>query len=340
MRNLILLLAFVLIPSFLSCNNQETAKDNGSANAVENGEINSENLKKFFMNRYSAQLPNDTKVEVGSIEDSALQGFKKGTFEIDLQSRGNQSLPFMVSKDGRYVILGSGDAINLDELEESPIKGLKKGTINVGRPMPILITEDGKQLVVGELVDTTVDPFQEVKDKISMDNVPMKGSKDAKVTVVEYSDFQCPFCKKGKDMLPQLLEEYDGKINVVFKQMPLANHNWAKAAAVASLCSYEQGNENFWTFHDSVFDKQKEIQFSTADKQFKDIAKEIGLNLDEFNKCIESDDINARVQADIQEAQSIGVNSTPTFVVNGVIVPGANLQGIKNAIEGRLSNEG
>ncbi len=292
------------------------------------------------MDKYAAQLPQNTKVEVSGIEDSDLQGFKKGSYDVELAGRGKQSIPFLISKSGRYLVLGNNTPINFDDFEDTPVKGIKKGVINIGRPVPVLLTEDGKSLLVGDLVDITVDPFKEISDKISLDDSPVKGNSNAKVTVVEYSDFQCPYCRRGSEMIPQIISDYGDKVKVVYKQMPLANHNWAKAASVASICSYKQGNDKFWSFHDTLFSKQREIKLETSEQQFRDIAKEVGLDMASYNKCLNSKDVADKVQADIKEAELIGVNSTPTFVINGVIVPGANLQAVKNAIDSRLPQEG
>jgi protein-disulfide isomerase len=108
-------------------------------------------------------------------------------------------------------------------------------------------------------------------------------------------------------------------------------------ASIASLCAYEQGNDKFWAFHDEVFDNQTKIKLDNADATFAAYAKQIGLNTKEFDKCIGSPEIAARVEAEMNEAQSIGVRSTPTFVVEGMIVPGANPDGVKSAIDLKLS---
>ena len=138
-------------------------------------------------------------------------------------------------------------------------------------------------------------------------------------------------------MLPEILKEYDGKVQVVYKQLPLRNHNWAKPAAIASICAYQQGNDKFWEFHDVVFDNQKEIKLETSEAIFKGYAKDIGLDPKKFEACLADEEIVARVDSEIQEAISIGVQSTPTFVVNGMIVQGANPEGLRLAIELKLS---
>ncbi len=210
--------------------------------------------------------------------------------------------------------------------------------------MPLFVSSDGKVMILGtpglgtSILDTTIDPDEEVVEKISLDNVPSKGAENPKVTVVEYSDFQCPFCKKGKDMLPDILKEYGDKVSISYKQLPLPNHNWAMKASIASLCAYDQGgNDKFWAFHDEVFDNQKKITLENADEKFNGYAKNIGLDTTKFDECMASEEVSARVKAEMAEAQSIGVSSTPTFVINGKIVPGANPEGVKSAIDLKLS---
>jgi protein-disulfide isomerase len=204
--------------------------------------------------------------------------------------------------------------------------------------VPVFISADGKYLVLGsEVYDTTVDPHKEIMEKISLKDVPVKGAENAEVVIVEYSDFQCPFCKRGKDMLPQILKEYNGKVKVAFKQLPLKNHNWAMPAAVASLCAYQQGNDKFWAFHDKLFDSQKDITLENSKEKFNQYAKDVGLDKKKFDACLGSKDVQAEVESQVQEATSVGVQSTPTFVVNGMIVPGANPEGLKSAIEIQLS---
>jgi protein-disulfide isomerase len=292
-------------------------------------------LQTFLKRRLGAGIPKDTKIDVRGYEKSPLEGFKKGTFVVE-SSRGSGEVSFLVSQDGKYVVIG--EPIDTTKFENTEITGVKKGTIPLGRQsIPVLMSKDGKYLIVGELLNSTVNPLEETMKKISLKDVPMKGNKDAKVTIVEYSDFQCPFCKRATDILPGILKEYDGKVKLVYKQFPLPNHPWAKDAAIASVCAYKQGNNDFWRFHDLVFEKQKEITVEKSKEQFKAFAKELGLDMGKFEACLSSPEAAARVQDEMKEGQSIGVNSTPTFVVNGMPVPGANPEGLKAAIEASLS---
>jgi len=277
-------------------------------------------------------------VSTKDFEDSGFAGFKKGTIQA-----GRNQVPLFIMGDAQYVILGT-DVISTKDFKDTGVAGLKKGSIGGGRQqVPLFVSTDGKYMILGtpglgtDILDSTIDPHKEAMDIISLDNVPTKGTEGAQVAVVEYSDFQCPFCQKGKEMLPEILKEYDGKVSISYKQFPLPNHNWAMKASIASLCAYEQGNDKFWAFHDKVFDNQKKIKLESADETFNGYAKEIGLNTTKFDKCVASDEMAARVKAEMAEAQAIGVNSTPTFVVNGMKVPGANPEGVKSAIDLKLS---
>lgn len=154
---------------------------------------------------------------------------------------------------------------------------------------------------------------------VKLGNAPSFGGKDAKVTIVEFSDFQCPFCAKGAKVLKDLKKKYGNKIKVGFKQYPLPFHSQAKKAAVASLCANEQSVDLFWRLHDHMFANQSEL---SAD-QLKKAGKKIGVNSEKFNKCLDDNKYIAQVEKEIQEGKDIGVKSTPTFYVNGKLVSGA-----------------
>ncbi len=155
--------------------------------------------------------------------------------------------------------------------------------------------------------------------EVDPSNAPFFGSKNAKVTIVEFSDFQCPFCAEGAKILKQLKKKYGNKIKVVFKQYPLPFHTQAKKAAVAALCMNEQKTDLFWKMHDKMFADQSKL----APAALKQTAKELGANAEQFNKCLDDNKYIAQVEKDIQQGKDIGVKSTPTFFVNGKLVAGA-----------------
>jgi protein-disulfide isomerase len=162
---------------------------------------------------------------------------------------------------------------------------------------------------------------------------PSKGSADGVVTIIEFSDFQCPYCKRVITTLEQVLQAYQGKIRLVFKHAPLPGHPEAYKAAQASVCAAEQ--DRFWEYHDRLFNSS---DFSA--KTLKRIADELNLNRNRFEACFDSESSRAVVARDLQEAKKIGVQGTPTFVINGRLYRGAlSFEAFKTAIDQELGSK-
>lgn len=150
-------------------------------------------------------------------------------------------------------------------------------------------------------------------------NSPFSGDKDAKVTIIEFSDFQCPFCARGADIFKQVKKKYGNKVKIVFKNFPLPFHNHAEVAANAGLCANEQGVEKFWKLHDEMFAHQDSLDV----EGLKNLGKKVGLEMKGFEKCLAENKYIAQVKADMDYGRSVKVKSTPTFFVNGQLVNGA-----------------
>jgi protein-disulfide isomerase len=160
---------------------------------------------------------------------------------------------------------------------------------------------------------------------------PTKGASDAAVTIVGFSDFQCPFCKEANQTLKQLLANSRGNVRFVFKHLPLSNHQWAFQAAQASVCAESQGK--FWEYHDRLFERSIDL---SADA-LKRYAADLGLNADKFNACMASEASRAAVLKDMEEAKRAGVIGTPTFIMNGRVLRGAkSLEEFSAAVEQEL----
>jgi len=154
---------------------------------------------------------------------------------------------------------------------------------------------------------------------VEVGNAPVTGGKDAKVTIIEFSDFQCPFCAKGADITKDIKKKYGNKVKIAFKNFPLPFHNHAEQAAVAGLCANEQGSEFFWKMHDEMFAHQDALDT----EGLKKTAKKIGLKMDGFEKCLSENKYLAQVKADMEEGKKVKVKSTPTFFINGKLINGA-----------------
>jgi protein-disulfide isomerase len=145
-----------------------------------------------------------------------------------------------------------------------------------------------------------------------------KGPSEAPVTVVEYGDFHCPYCKRVQATLTQLLAKYDGKIRLVYKDMPLDSlHPQARAAAEAARCAGEQGK--FWEFHDKIYAGESDASAATMQRY----AQELALDAAKFEACRSTRKYQSQVQADAAEGTKLGVSGTPGFFINGRFVSGA-----------------
>lgn len=153
--------------------------------------------------------------------------------------------------------------------------------------------------------------------KVEIGKSPTKGKADAPITIIEFSDFQCPFCSRANETIEQVKEAYGDKVKVVFKNLPLPFHNEAEPAAVAALAAGEQGK--FWEMHDKLFENQSSLSADTYVK----LAGELGLDVEKFKKDLESDRLKKQVKDDAELAGTLGVRGTPGFFVNGVQVRGA-----------------
>lgn len=151
---------------------------------------------------------------------------------------------------------------------------------------------------------------------ITKDN-HVRGNFKAPVTLVEFSDFQCPYCGSFHPTVKQVLQTYGDKVRLVYKHFPLPFHPFAQKGAEASECASEQGK--FWEMHDVMFEHQDLLSFD----QLKKWAREIGLNGSKFDSCLDSGKFASKVQADLQEGESKGITGTPGTFVNGQLVSGA-----------------
>lgn len=145
---------------------------------------------------------------------------------------------------------------------------------------------------------------------------PFLGSKEATVTIFEFSDFQCPYCRQAQDPIKQILTAYKDDVRLVFKHLPLDIHPQAFTSAQAAFCAGEQ--DLFWPFHDALF-ALEDLSLPATKKT----ATELGLNMEEFSICLVSDSSRTAILKDLQEAKRLGIVSTPTFIINGRLFSGA-----------------
>jgi predicted DsbA family dithiol-disulfide isomerase len=178
--------------------------------------------------------------------------------------------------------------------------------------------------------------LEPLRFEIASDGFPTLGPPDAPVTVVEFSDFQCPYCATVGPTLKKLTEEYGDKVRLVFRQFPLSRiHPQAMKAAEASLCAADQGK--FWELHDAMFADQKKLGVD----DLRATAAAIGLDVVAFNACLDAGKYAEAVQTDLKDATRVGVTGTPAFFVNGRPLSGAvPYETIAEAVDKELEQSG
>ena len=168
---------------------------------------------------------------------------------------------------------------------------------------------------------------------------PLEGNANAPVTIIEYSDFQCPYCGRFfSDAYPQIKQQYiaTGKVKLVFKDFPLTSlHPMAEKAAEAGQCALAQGNDKFWALHDKIFANQAQLSVDNLKLWASQVS---GIDAAKFNSCLDSGGMAAIVQQQEQEGQQAGVSGTPSFTINGKLVVGAQpFSAFQTAIDAALA---
>jgi protein-disulfide isomerase len=195
-----------------------------------------------------------------------------------------------------------------------------------------LLNKDGKTLISIKKMDLTRDPQAEMMAKIDLQGRPVRGSQNAKVTVVVYDDFQCPYCSRMHQTLLDVLKSYGDRIKVVYKDFPLKEiHPWAERAAIDSGCLAKQGGDAYWDFADYVHANGREIQgeqrpvkaqLAEVDRIALEAGKRHSGNAAALADCVKTQS-RTDLDASLKEAEGLGVESTPEVIVDGMKMDGA-----------------
>ena len=238
--------------------------------------------------------------------------------------------------------LGPDVELTISAPKESEVPGLLETTVDVKSPentqsAKFYLSKDGKYLIRGEVSDLSKDPLAENITQIQMKDAPSMGDPKAPVTLVEFSDFECPVCRSLHDVLRGLLPNYP-QVRVVFKDYPIEIlHPWARTAALAGHCAYAQDPAAFWKLYDDIYDHQDLISASNAWMKMTEYAGQAGLNADTFRACLASPEAKAAVDASRANGQQLDVNSTPTVFINGRRMVGADARLIEQYIQYELA---
>jgi protein-disulfide isomerase len=218
------------------------------------------------------------------------------------------------------------------DIRPSEVPGLAEVSVIITNPQgsnpnKLLVSADGKHAITGDILPFGAKPFEDARAKLEKGVTgPAKGPAKAAVTIVEFSDMQCPHCAKAAPVIEQLLAQ-EPEAHFVFQNFPLPSHNWAEKAATYVDCVgrssvVQSSNDAVWKFIQKTFDDQANITEANIDEKLKVIATASGANGDEIAACAAKPDTKARVEASMALGKSVDVTGTPTLFINGRNVPG------------------
>ncbi len=224
--------------------------------------------------------------------------------------------------------------IELGPVVPTQMKGLFERTLKVSNDRGQSVTAtmytnaNSDQMILsqgqGQIYDLTKDPWEKVDLKpLHMDDRPMMGNPNAPVTIIEFADFECPFCARAFSTLETMAHtKYKDKIRVIYKNYPLNSHPWAIRAAQGAECARLQNPEAFWDFARDYYSNQGSITVKNIDDHIHATAKRLNLDIPTLNACLAGKAAPARIDQDQKDGEAVGVTSTPTLFVNGVRIVG------------------
>jgi protein-disulfide isomerase len=230
----------------------------------------------------------------------------------------------------KHFKIPSAEWVTLGPAFKTPITGLLARQLTVkndqGQSITAMIFFDKNEdkAIIGQYLDLGAEPWGRVNmGAVTLDDRPTQGPADAPVTIVEFADFECPFCAHAFSVIEALVNStYKGKVKVIFKAYPLNVHPWAIKAAEAAECARLQNPATFWDFARYFYTNQGSINVNNLQDNVDKLAKEHKLDAPSLKACMASPQTEARIKQDQLDGNSIHVSSTPTFFVNGIPVVG------------------
>ena len=305
-------------------------------------------LVSFIRVRFN--IPETTKMTAEAFTESPFPDYYQTMVTVD-DGKQKKTTPAFATKDGRYLVLGrlvplaKGSSqlepqIRQDfkispeaQLTVEPSKSVfpeytqVTATVTQGgkkQSQNFFVSKDEHLLVEGGLYGLSVSSERDVLRAIVTENQPSVGPARAPVTIVEYADLQCPSCARMHEFLEkQLLPKYSGKVRIVFKEFPLPMHDWSSTAAIANECAFQISPSTFFDFRTRIFASQSAINVTNVRDQMLSLGELAGVDRVKLAACIDSKASQPRVEKGLREGQILGVQSTPTFFVNGKILAGA-----------------
>lgn len=346
----VLLLALLLVLGGGTPFRAGGAQQSASNPAVSEGTRNK--VLNYIRSRFG--VADSVHLILGPLSNSFADGFYQAAVIVD-DGKSKRDQLVLISKDSRYLIVVIGNIIDLNQnsnaeiirriretfkvpdstklalasFHPSPKADFQAGTLvaddgKAKQDRPVLLSRDGKHLILGELFDLNVDLQQQALRTISLRNQPSQGPANAPVTIVEYADLQCPMCAKLHEFLEtDLLPHYGNKVRVVFKEFPLLGfHDWSLTAAIACQCAYEMNPSAYVPLRTAIFRNQQAINITNLRDLLLNYGEQAGVDRVKLAACIDAKSTLPRVNADSAEGKRVNVERTPTSFINGKMVVG------------------
>jgi protein-disulfide isomerase len=221
--------------------------------------------------------------------------------------------------------------LKVGAVKQSPIPDLLEMPVTVAiqgksDTAIVYVSIDGKFMFRGDVTDMSVDPLADIRSKLHVGTSPSMGPADAKVTLIEFADFECPSCRQLDQILRDLLPKHP-EVRLVYKDFPLTQiHPWAMTAAIAAQCTAQQDPPSFWKIHDMIFDEQDAITAENVSAKMIEFAKKLNLNEIDFESCMSNPDNQKKIEQTQSEGRELHVTGTPTIFINGRKIVGPDEQ--------------
>lgn len=280
---------------------------------VDNTDERKERIKANLVHLFP-QLEQHT-VAIQDISDTSIDGLQQGVFIVD----GQQQQPFLTKADDSEFYLLAGGPFDVSMTGDEIAEAKKE--------------KEAEAMKKALELDAVLKP--------AVADMPFQGAKDAPITIIEFSDFQCPYCARATDTMHQLMDKHSEDVKLVYVQFPLESiHPWARAASIASLCAADQSIDAFWTLHDKYFEEQSELDSTNLIDRSRTYLANSGIDMAAWSSCATDNTTeaykaaSATVDASLELGMEHGVSSTPAFFINGQYISGAQpLQAFESILD-------
>ena len=282
-------------------------------------------LQVFLQRRF--RLPSASDVEVGPSKDSPIPGMSARI--VKMHNDSGQSGIFVLYTDaaGKTAILSD---VEVGPATPGPLHGLWSRPLRPASQPPgspaksVLVTDSPGKAILGTEMDLSKDPWGRIGvDQLHLGDRATLGPDDAPVTIIEFGDLECPFCARAFNEIETVVNTtHKGKVRLIFKHFPLNIHPWAMQAAIAAECVRRQNPKAFWPFVNDIYRDQGAINPQNLRDHVGTYVGQLGLDQQTLNACIMAPEAEAQVTQDRDDGIAIAINSTPTFLVNGIELVG------------------